>query len=612
MGRIVPAVHHAQFNQHVIDPPHEERGVFPRPDRLAVGDDEDRVGVREEVAVHGSVLRRPQRPRRDPPAALDRDLQLGVDRPPIARSLHPVHDLAVPHDLQPMHDKQRSSRRTHRDHIAARHRQLLAHALGGFGSLARHLQRHDRPARDKRAPRRHRVGPGVVVQVILAGMDIRPRGADRGMPPDVRHHVRAGGPRNARTRVEESVPHLGRPELVAPDARDVHKVGQAENRVDGQLARISHPRRVQIAMHEPEGVDVTADAALLMHPTKHVRVVRVEGMVRGPHRADVEGCDQLDQIEEREVGEEAWPVLLVVVDDGAGTGVRVRVPQEVLQILDPAVAPVVGDHAVRHVQILGVRLVAEVLGGHEVVAAVVGMDVVVARVPAVRRHVDPAVELDLDGGVLARPHLDRARDGLVFKAPPDLQARLAQRQRCREAAVGVEVVVLGDAHDAGIAAVGEVGAVVGAGQVDARRQQLAVGVGDAHPQSADRLRPRVVVDPHPPGLATAPSDDVEPETHPVVDRARLVVGPPVARVHDVAAVGRPRREVLVRAGVREPHWLDAPGRFLAGDGVDVVVARGVCDVGDDAPMRGDDRRRLVVGLDANEEFRLPGAGTPSP
>ena len=29
-------------------------------------------------------------------------------------------------------------------------------------------------------------------------------------------------------------------------------------------------------------------------------------------------------------------------------------------------------------------------------------------------------------------------------------------------------------------------------------------------------------------------------------------------------------------------------------------------------MRGDDRRRLVVGLDPNEEFRLSGAGTPSP
>ena len=189
---------------------------------------------------------------------------------------------------------------------------------------------------------------------------------------------------------------------------------------------------------------------------------------------------------------------------------------------------------------------------------------------------------------------------------------LAHRQGRREAAVGVEVVVLGDAHDARVAAVREVGPSIGAGQVDARRQQFARGVSDPHPHLPGRLRPRVVVDPHPPGLAASPRDDVEPEPHPVVDGARLVVGPSVARVHDVPAIGRPRREVLVRARVREPHGLDASGRFLTGDGVDVVVAGGVRDIGDDAPVRGDDRRRLVVGLDPNEEFRLSRAGAPSP
>ena len=103
--------------------------------------------------------------------------------------------------------------------------------------------------------------------------------------------------------------------------------------------------------------------------------------------------------------EEAGPVLLVVVDDGPGSRVWMGVPQEVLQILDPAVAPVVGDHSVCDVEVLGVGLVPQVLGGDEVVAAVVGMDVVVAGVPTVGGHVDPAVQLHLDGGEFAGPHL---------------------------------------------------------------------------------------------------------------------------------------------------------------------------------------------------------------
>ena len=288
------------------------------------------------------------------------------------------------------------------------------------------------------------------MQVILAGVHISPRGTHRGVPPDVRHDVRAGGPRDAGPRVEESVPYLGGPEFVAPDATP-HPQSPPDRGPHRRAARARYPdsRRVRIAMPEPEGVDVSANAALLMHPAKHRRVVRVEGMVRGPHRADVEGGDQLDQVQEREVREEARPVLLVVVDDGAGTAVRMRMPEEVLQVLDPAVAPVVGDHAVRHVQILGVGLVAQVLGGDEVVSAVVGMDVVVARVPAVRRHVDPAVELDLDGGVLAGAHMSTVRETGSYSNPRQAsRRRLADREGRGEAAVAVEVVVLGDADDA--------------------------------------------------------------------------------------------------------------------------------------------------------------------
>ena len=75
------------------------------------------------------------------------------------------------------------------------------------------------------------------MDVVLAGVNVGARRPDRGMSPNVGHDVRSGGPRDARTRVEEAVPDLSRPEFVAPDTRHIHKVGQAENRVDGQLSR---------------------------------------------------------------------------------------------------------------------------------------------------------------------------------------------------------------------------------------------------------------------------------------------------------------------------------------------------------------------------------------
>ena len=289
-------------------------------------------------------------------------------------------------------------------------------------------------------------------------------------------------------------------------------------------------------MPEPEGVDVSANSALLVRTTKHRRVVRVEGLVRGPHRADVKGRDQLGQVEQREVREEAGPVLLVVVDDGARAGVRVRVPEKVLEVLDPAVAPVVGDHAVCDVEVLRVGLVPQVLGGDEIVAAVVGVDVVVAGVPATRGHVDPAVQAEFDGGVLAGADFDGARDRFVFETPPSLDGGLAGGEGHGEAAVRVEVVVLGHADDAGVAAVREVGAPVGAGQIDARRQEFAVRITDANAEPASGLGPCVAVDSHGFGRATPSRNRVEREPHPVVDGARLVRGAAVSRVHQALAI----------------------------------------------------------------------------
>ena len=258
--------------------------------------------------------------------------------------------------------------------------------------------------------------------------------------------------------------------------------------------------------------------------------------MRGPHRADVEGRDQLDQVEQREVREVAGPVLLVVVDDGPRAGVRVRVPEKVLEILHPAVAPVVGDHAVRDVQVLRVGLVPEVLGGDEVVAAVIGVDVVVAGIPAVRGHVDPAFQLEFDGGVLAGADRDSARDRLVLETAPGLDGGLADGKGHREAAVRVEVIVLGHAHDAGVAAAREPGAPVGAGQIDARREKFAVRIIDANTELPSWLGPCVAVDAHGFGRATPSRNRVERETHPVVDRARLVTGAAVPRVHQAFAV----------------------------------------------------------------------------
>ena len=182
----------------------------------------------------------------------------------------------------------------------------------------------------------------------------------------------------------------------------------------------------------------------------------------------------------------------------------------------------------------------------------------------------------------------------------------------REAAVGVEVVVLGHADDAGVAAGREVGAPVGAGQVDPGRQEFAVRVADANAELAGGLGPGVAVDPHRLGRAAPAGDRVEPEPHPVVDGARLVRGAAVPGVHQALAIRGPGREVLVGAGVGEADGLDPARRLLARDGVEVVVARGVRDVGDDAPVRGDHRRRLVVGLDPNEEFYRSGRGAIPP
>ena len=74
------------------------------------------------------------------------------------------------------------------------------------------------------------------------------------------------------------------------------------------------------------------------------------------------------------------------------------------------------------------------------------------------------------------------------------------------------------------------------------------------------------------------------KAHPVVDGARLVVRPAVARVHKVLPVRRPGGEVLVGARMSQANRLDPAGRLLTGHGVEVVVSRSVRDVRDHSPM----------------------------
>ena len=134
--------------------------------------------------------------------------------------------------------------------------------------------------------------------------------------------------------------------------------------------------------------------------------------------------------------EEVWPVFLVVVDDRPLVSVGVLVAEEVLEILDPAVGPVVRDHPVGDVEVFGQGLVPEIERRDALVTSVVGVDVVVAGVPAVRGHVDPAIDLDLDRRPLAGPHVDRPHLGLVLESAPHFELGLAHGERDREAAVG--------------------------------------------------------------------------------------------------------------------------------------------------------------------------------
>ena len=438
------------------------------------------------------------------------------------------------------------------------------------------------------------------------------------MPPHVRHRVRSRGGRDPGAGVEQTVPDRGRSQFIAPDAGDVHEIGEPEDRVDGQFAR-SAGRRVRPAVAEPERVHVAADAALFVHAAQDGRVVGVEFAVRRPLVADVERGDELHEVQQRHVGEEVRPVLLVVVDDRARVRVGVRVAEEVLQILHATVRPVVGDHPVRHVEVFRQRLVPEIERRDEVVPAVVRVDVIVPRIPALRGHVDPALEPHVDVRPLAGAHVHRAHDGLVLEAPPHLQFGRPHREGDGEVPVRVEVVVLGPAQDAGKAAVGEVAPPVRRLQVDAGGDPPPARVADADLHLARGLRPRVVLDPHRDRLAASTTRRVEPEPHPAVGRPFLAVQAAVPRVDEALPVRRPRGEVLVRAGVREAHLLDARtgtvlrrARPVRRDLVDVVVTGCVRDVGHGAAVRGDDGRGLVVRLDADEEFRLAGVRAPPP
>ena len=156
-------------------------------------------------------------------------------------------------------------------------------------------------------------------------------------------------------------------------------------------------------------------------------VVGIELVMRGTLVADVERSDELCQVEQGQMGEKARTVFFVVVDDRSRTRVRVWMSEEVFQVFYSAVSPVVGDHSVRHVQILGLGFVPQIHRRDEVMATVVRMDVVVAGVPPVRGHVDPTAQLDLDRRPLPGLYLDSRKDGFVLEAAPHFELGLTHR-----------------------------------------------------------------------------------------------------------------------------------------------------------------------------------------
>ena len=169
---------------------------------------------------------------------------------------------------------------------------------------------------------------------------------------------------------------------------------------------------------------------------------------------------------------------------------------------------------------------------------VVRVDVVVAGVPPVGSHVDPAGQFDLDPRHLARAYVHGPGNRLVLETTPDLELGLAHRQHHLEAPVRVEVVVLRHARHSRKARVREVAKAVGTPKIDPRRQ-LRARLGDVDLHHSGRHRPRIRVDANRFRLTPTPSDRIEGEAHPTIDRPLPIRSPTVAGVHDALTIRRP-------------------------------------------------------------------------
>ena len=101
--------------------------------------------------------------------------------------------------------------------------------------------------------------------------------------------------------------------------------------------------------------------------------------------------------------------------------------EKMLKVLYPTVPPVVGNHSVSDVQILGLRLVSQIHGLNEIVPTIVRMDVIVPGIPTLTRHINPAAHLHFNRGPLTGPYIKGSFYGFIFKSTPHLECGLTDR-----------------------------------------------------------------------------------------------------------------------------------------------------------------------------------------
>ena len=226
------------------------------------------------------------------------------------------------------------------------------------------------------------------------------------------------------------------------------------------------------------------------------------------------------------------------------------------------------------------------------------MEVVVARMPALGRHVDQALERELDGAGLSRRDLHLLPYWLILEAPGQLDRGRTRRQLDDETARRVEVVVAGD-HDHPVeSVVRRVALAVAADNVGAGLCFLA-GVRVAHDHTHATN-----------GMAVLEARDLHfaRGTASRGNRPECEFPAGVRDVGQAAAVGRPGRRVhlavhvgqAVRVGVGRVHH---PQLVLA------ASERGIRNL--DAVWRPD-RPGVIDRLLLQQQLRLFGLRTVGP